>query len=130
MKRRCLNPNSTDWPRYGGRGITIAPEWRDDFAAFFKHIGPKPSPSHSIDRVDNNGNYEPGNVRWALPEVQRINRERGVRLIAFGGRTLSLRQWAKEIGVHESTLHERLAKGWPLGRAFGPKLTTWTRQKA
>lgn len=74
MIRRCTNPRSKDWKDYGGRGITVAPEWRDSFDAFFAHIGPKPSPDLSLDRIEANGNYEPGNVRWATALVQRHNR--------------------------------------------------------
>lgn len=74
--KRCTNPNSQDFAEYGARGITICPEWRNDFARFFAHIGPRPSPSHSIDRIDNNRGYEPGNVRWSTPAEQSNNRRR------------------------------------------------------
>jgi hypothetical protein len=74
LKERCTNPACKDWPDYGGRGIRVCAEWQNDFAAFYTHVGPKPSPSHSIDRIDVNGNYEPGNVRWADPTTQRNNR--------------------------------------------------------
>lgn len=76
MKERCGNPNSRDWPDYGGRGIRVCDEWLHSFEAFFAHIGPKPDPSFSIDRIEVNGNYEPGNVRWADPLTQRHNQRR------------------------------------------------------
>lgn len=76
MKQRCLNPKLRSWGRYGGRGISVAPEWLTDFSAFFRHIGPRPSPMHSIDRINNDGNYEPGNVRWVNPMQQAENRRR------------------------------------------------------
>ena len=73
MKARSLNPNNPAYPRYGGRGITVWPGWVHDFVAFYEHIGPRP-PGHSLDRIDNDGNYEPGNVRWATASEQAFNR--------------------------------------------------------
>lgn len=75
MKRRCFNTASPNYARYGGRGITMCTEWVDDFAAFLEHIGPAPEGKRmSVDRIDNDGNYEPGNVRWATPSEQVKNR--------------------------------------------------------
>lgn len=73
MKARCLNPKNDNYSRYGGRGITVCNEWRDSFEAFLAAVGPKPSPHHTLDRIDVDGNYEPGNVRWATPAEQRAN---------------------------------------------------------
>lgn len=73
MRQRCNNPRCEPYPRYGGRGIRVAPEW-DDFEQFVKDVGPRPSFRHSLDRIDNNGHYEPGNVRWATKWVQNRNR--------------------------------------------------------
>jgi excisionase family DNA binding protein len=72
-KERCFNPNARGYARYGGRGITMCPEWRHDFAAFFAHIGPRPAKGLLLDRIDNDKNYEPGNVRWATPLVSGRN---------------------------------------------------------
>ena len=72
--QRCTNPNHKAWRNYGGRGIAICAEWRHDFAAFFAHVGPRPSSAHSIDRMDNERGYEPGNVRWVTLDVQAKNR--------------------------------------------------------
>lgn len=79
IKRRCLNPKFKQWKDYGGRGISVCPEWRDSFEAFLSHIGPRPSAAHSIDRINNDGNYEPGNVRWATSAMQAANKRRRAR---------------------------------------------------
>jgi hypothetical protein len=73
MKRRCLQPNSRSWRNYGGRGIAICDRWINDFAAFVEDVGPRPGPGYTLDRMDNDGNYQPGNVRWATASEQRLN---------------------------------------------------------
>jgi hypothetical protein len=75
-KQRCHNPKYAAFHLYGGRGIRMSDEWRADFAAFLAHIGPRPTKAHSLDRIDTDGNYEPGNVRWATAEEQANNRRR------------------------------------------------------
>lgn len=79
MKGRCLRSSHQAFHNYGGRGITIYASWIDDFAAFFAEVGPRPSPDHSLDRINNDGNYEPGNVRWATRSQQMKNRRRGLK---------------------------------------------------
>jgi len=74
MKNRCYNSNLESWHRYGGRGIKVYGPWLTDFEAFFEHIGPRPSPKHSVDRIDNDGDYAPGNVRWATNKEQAASR--------------------------------------------------------
>lgn len=116
--QRCTNPNHSSYERYGGRGIRVCEEWRDSFLAFFEHVGPRPSPAHSIDRIDNDGDYEPGNVRWATDREQRANTRR-TRRLTFQGRTQSLAMWAQEMGIRKSTLHYRfVCLGWSAERAL------------
>ena len=74
--QRCENKKNTSWPDYGGRGIKICKEWRHDFKAFLKHVGLKPSKHHSLDRINNDSDYEPGNVRWSTQKEQNGNKRK------------------------------------------------------
>jgi hypothetical protein len=76
MKGRCYVETNEKYPIYGGRGIRVHEDWINDFQAFYDHVGPKPEARYSLDRIDVNGNYEPGNVRWATPSEQRLNQRR------------------------------------------------------
>lgn len=115
MMQRCHNENSDDFPQYGASGITVAPEWHDP-AAFIADMGERPEGT-SIDRIDNSQGYRPGNCRWATP-VQQANNTRRTRLYEHDGKTLSIRQWERELGINHGTLWARLNKGIPFYSAI------------
>ena len=98
MKQRCLNPKASSFRHYGGRGITICDNWRDNFAAFFADIGPRPSAKHSIERLDNNGQYSPENCRWVL-QIEQMNNNRRSRRIEYRGERRTLTQWLRVTGL-------------------------------
>jgi hypothetical protein len=104
--------------RYGGRGITVCDRWRHSFENFLADMGMKPSPRHSLDRKENDGNYEPSNCRWALPRDQCNNRNNNTN-IEFRGITRTVTEWARELGMHDTTLFMRLYKSkWTVERAL------------
>lgn len=109
MKQRCFNPKKERYPLYGGRGITVCERWLK-FDNFFEDMGPCPV-GHSLDRIDSDGNYEPNNCRWATKEVQRNNR-RDSLLLTARGKTMSVAQWAREVGISYWTIYTRLECGW------------------
>ena len=108
MKKRCHTPTATAYKNYGGRGIRVCVQWME-FAAFLKDMGECP-PGLTIDRIDNDGNYEPGNCRWADMKTQRNNRRDSVRVTAFG-KTKTIREWAESRGLPYNTVYLRLKRG-------------------
>ncbi len=116
MKQRCFSPRSTSYKHYGGRGITVCAAWRASFETFRSDMGRRPSPDHSLDRIDNDGDYEPGNVRWAPPSVQGRNRSVNRRL-TVNGVTRSLVEWSEQVHIGPETLSRRLQLGWTPERA-------------
>lgn len=111
MKKRCFCKTSKNYPHYGGRGITVCERWEKSYEDFLSDMGRKPSPQHSIDRIDNNGNYEPGNCRWATKTEQASNTRRNKTITALG-KTMTAAQWARETGVSEFRIYGRLRDGW------------------
>jgi hypothetical protein len=116
MRARCLNPDNDAYRNYGGRGITIAPEW-DDFRAFLRDMGPKPSPKHQLDRIDNSKGYNKDNCRWTSA-TENLNNKRTNRSLTFNGKTQTVAQWAAEAGMNYRTLNNRINRGWPVERAL------------
>ena len=116
MKARCLNSRHTHFKSYGGRGITVCEEWMNSFQMFYQDMG-KPPDGTTLDRIDNDGNYEPGNCRWATQEEQH-NNKRTSRFLEADGHILTLTQWSRRTGINRVTLYGRLKRGWTTERAL------------
>lgn len=118
MIKRCVDPRTKGYRNYGGRGIRVCNRWMDEFWDFVSDVGTRPSPKHSLDRFPNNdGHYEPGNVRWATVSEQRLN-TRCNKPITFQGETLPVTEWARRVGIHPATLFWRLRRGVPVDVAL------------
>lgn len=118
MRSRCLNANNSDYKCYGGRGIKVCARW-SSFENFRKDMGDKPAGTE-IDRIDNNGNYEPGNCRWVSHKENSRN-TRKCRYVTFGGETLPINAWAERIGISEGTIRSRLNRGRSVLEALSTK---------
>jgi hypothetical protein len=116
MRLRCEDPKNISFSSHGARGISVCSRWAA-FSAFLDDMGPKPSPKHSLDRVDNDGNYTPSNCRWADRKTQGRNRSDN-HLITLGGVALILTDWAEKRGLNRSTVNARLRRGWSPERAL------------
>lgn len=117
-KTRCYNNKTPNFKHYGGRGISMCREWRDSFEAFYAHIGRRPSSKHSLDRFPNlNGNYEPGNVRWAT-RYEQMRNQRGNLMLTMDGLTMCAASWADHLKLksgqppHRNCIVERKLAGW------------------
>jgi hypothetical protein len=116
MRRRCSDPKHPSYPDYGGRGIHVCERWQD-FAAFRKDMGPRLTPDHQIERVDNDRGYEPDNCVWATRVTQSNNR-RSSRRLSLNGETLTMAQWERRHGLKPGTVFKRLQQGWSIEDAI------------
>jgi hypothetical protein len=117
MRARCLNPNEPAFHLYGGRGITICESWKDDFRAFLEDMGPRPSMDHSIDRIENDGNYEPGNCRWATWKQQQNNRS-SCHYVLIDKQRMTLQQACDLAQLADVCVYARLSRGWGIVAAL------------
>lgn len=112
IKSRCLNQNNKSYHRYGGRGIKVCDRWLESFQSFYDDMGDRPSRKHSIDRIDNNGDYDPSNCRWATRCQQQNNISTNVMLTIYDI-TLSASQWAKVLEVNvDRIIKRKLSRRW------------------
>jgi len=110
IKDRCFNPKNSHYHSYGGRGIKVCPRWLDSFSNFLEDMGLKPTPSHSIDRENNDGDYEPSNCRWATTYQQVRNRQNN-RWVRYNGENLIISDWARRFNTTTAKICYYLKKG-------------------
>lgn len=122
IKNRCYNKNHHAYHNYGGRGVVMDESWRDNFKIFFDYIGHRQSPNVTLDRINNDGNYEPGNVKWSTKKEQGRN-TRFNRIISFNGETHCLAEWADILNIGRVTLSRRIDKyGWSIEKSLTTKI--------
>ena len=119
MRRRCYDAKRPQYANYGARGIKVCPAWLGSFEAFYQDLGAAPSKAHSLDRIDNNGHYEPSNCRWATNVEQGSNR-RTNHLLTHNGKAMTITEWSAEIGVSVATMVARVARKLPTDRVLDP----------
>lgn len=117
MYHRCYNPKQVGYKNYGGRGIKICKKWKYSFINFFNYVGKRPSKKHSLDRMNTNLGYFPGNVKWSTDIEQARNTRRNV-LVTYKGKTMCISAWVEKLGISRSLLRDRLRLGWSVERAF------------
>lgn len=137
IRKRCNPERAEEHPGYAGRGITICERWQASFEAFLQDMGKRPGPEYSIDRIDNNGNYEPGNCRWAVRKTQQRNM-RSNRLVEFRGETKTVAEWVEILDLNRGAVSERLRQGWSVERALSTPIAhrspngeaIWSKRRA
>lgn len=117
MRQRCENPKCKYYEYYGGRGIRVCSRWRN-YDNFLNDLGRRPTPAHTIERINNDGNYEPGNCRWATRTEQLNNTRKNVR-IELNGETHTLAEWKRLLKLPRGRLEARLKRGWTIDKALG-----------
>lgn len=121
MLGRCYNKNNPSYSYYGGRGILVYEPWTTSYNLFLEHVGRKPTEKHSLDRINNNGHYEPGNLRWAT-KVEQVRNRRNSKIITIDGVSKTVFEWASEVGVSPNSIYLRLKRGWDEKTAVFGKL--------
>ncbi len=116
LKERCLNPKSPAFKNYGGRGIKVCSRWLHSFSNFFEDMGKKPTSRHSIDRINNDGDYEPLNCKWSTSKEQANNRRS--HEVRWNGKQIALLNLCRENNIKQSIVHKRLQRGWSLEDAI------------
>lgn len=118
MKDRCFNPRNKKYPDYGGRGIRVCPKWKDSFESFYADMGPRPGAEFSIERINNNAGYSPGNCRWGTRKEQGRNK-RNNRLVRYGDRDCTIAELAELSDKPYLLIYKRIVNlGWPVELAI------------
>lgn len=117
IKDRTTNPNNAGWNNYGGRGIKMCKRWFNSFPNFLEDMGEKPSKKHSIDRIDNDGDYCPENCRWATRKEQNNNTRKSI-FITIEGKTKTIKEWCNDYAIKYATALWRFNHGWPIDKIF------------
>lgn len=116
MWSRCTNPKDDGYRNYGGRGISVHPSW-SDFSVFYRDVGARPSPAHSIDRKDVNSNYEPGNIRWATM-IEQGNNRRHNKILTLDGVSRTQAEWARHLSISRVCIALRIKRKLPMEQAL------------
>lgn len=123
MLLRCHKTTCKDFKRYGARGISVCERWRNSFENFIDDMGYRLAKNYSLDRIDNNGNYEPGNCRWTTPTIQG-NNKRSNRILVFNGEAKTVAEWSRHLKMPIKMLYDRVSQGWVASDALStPKRT-------
>jgi len=128
MKQRCNDKNHKHWERYGGRGITVCERWAKSFKAFFEDMGPRPF-KMSLDRIDNNGNYEPSNCRWASNSEQARNKK-NKQTITVDGKVYHVMELSEMYGINQRTISVRYSRGYSIEQILSKKKLHGTKNKS
>ena len=127
MKQRCLNPKMPKFKDYGGRGITVCDRWLNSPTVFVSDMGLKPGKKYSLDRIDNNGDYEPSNCRWAT-QIEQVRNRRDNRKLTVNGVTRLIVEWSELYSIHRETIMSRIKGGWSNIDAVS-KPVRWSNRK-
>lgn len=129
MIQRCTNPKMEEFHNYGARGISVCTRWRNSFADFYSDMGKRPTLKHEIERMDNEGNYEPSNCRWATRKEQVLN-TRHNRVLTLGGISMPMKLWSDKLGIKPTTLSARVNMlGWSDEKALTSPVTQYSKRK-
>jgi hypothetical protein len=118
MKRRCYKYGNRHYKNYGGRGITMCEKWKNSFESFYEDMGPKPGKEYSIERNEVDGNYEPGNCRWATRFEQARNKRNNI-WVEYKGEKKIIKDWGKQFNMHYQTIKKKLERGMTPEQIFG-----------
>jgi len=119
MMNRCYDKTCDHYDSYGGRGIRVCKRWRDSFLDFFEDMGLKPSPKHSIDRIDNDGNYCLENCRWATQKEQSVNKRKSIYVV-YKGESMPIKEVSEILGIHYNTILRRVKRGFSAEEIVSP----------